>query len=64
MIAIDSDGSLLLDTSSLVTLADVNPPNLLALVFVIKRMRTWAPPLRPEGPISPRWRRARALKKP
>jgi thiamine pyrophosphate-dependent acetolactate synthase large subunit-like protein len=33
VIAIDSDGSLLLDTSSLVTLADVNPPNLLALVF-------------------------------
>jgi sulfopyruvate decarboxylase subunit beta len=33
VIAIDSDGSLLLDTSSLVTLADVNPPNLLVLVF-------------------------------
>jgi sulfopyruvate decarboxylase subunit beta len=33
IIAIDSDGSLLLDTSSLVTLADVNPPNFLALVF-------------------------------
>ena len=33
VIAIDSDGSLLLYTSSLVTLADVNPPNLLALVF-------------------------------
>jgi sulfopyruvate decarboxylase subunit beta len=33
VVAIDSDGSLLLDTSSLVTLADVNPPNLLALVF-------------------------------
>ena len=33
VIAIDSDGSLLLDTSSLVTVADVNPPNLLALVF-------------------------------
>ena len=33
VIAIDSDGSLLLDSSSLVTLADVNPPNLLALVF-------------------------------
>jgi sulfopyruvate decarboxylase subunit beta len=33
VIAIDSDGSLLLDTSSLVTMADVNPPNLLALIF-------------------------------
>jgi thiamine pyrophosphate-dependent acetolactate synthase large subunit-like protein len=33
VIAIDSDGSLLLDTSSLVTLADVNPANLLVLVF-------------------------------
>jgi sulfopyruvate decarboxylase subunit beta len=33
VIAIDSDGSLLLDTSSMVTLADVNPPNLLVLVF-------------------------------
>ncbi|HWP60782.1 MAG TPA: thiamine pyrophosphate-dependent enzyme [Candidatus Acidoferrales bacterium] len=33
VIAIDSDGSLLLDTSALVTLADVNPPNLLVLVF-------------------------------
>jgi sulfopyruvate decarboxylase subunit beta len=33
VVAIDSDGSLLLDTSSLVTLADVKPPNVLALVF-------------------------------
>jgi sulfopyruvate decarboxylase subunit beta len=33
VIAIDSDGSLLLDTSALVTLADVNPPNLIVLVF-------------------------------
>ena len=33
VIAIDSDGSLLLDTSSLVTLADVNPSNLLVLVL-------------------------------
>jgi sulfopyruvate decarboxylase subunit beta len=33
VIAIDSDGSLLLDTSSLVTLADVNPHNLITLVF-------------------------------
>ena len=31
--ALESDGSLLVDTSSLVTLADVNPPNLIALVF-------------------------------
>ena len=33
VVAIDSDGSLLLDTSALVTVADVNPPNLLVLVF-------------------------------
>jgi sulfopyruvate decarboxylase subunit beta len=33
VIAIDSDGSLLLDTSTLVTVADVNPSNLLVLVF-------------------------------
>lgn len=33
IIALDGDGSLLLDTSSLVTLAEVNPPNLLAIVF-------------------------------
>jgi len=33
VVAIDSDGSLLLDTSALVTLGDVNPPNFLALVF-------------------------------
>lgn len=33
VIAIDSDGSLLLDTSSLVTLADVSPHNLITLVF-------------------------------
>jgi sulfopyruvate decarboxylase subunit beta len=33
VIAIDSDGSLLLDTSALVTAADVNPSNLLILVF-------------------------------
>jgi len=33
VIAIDSDGSLLLDTSGLVTLADVNPGNLLVLVL-------------------------------
>lgn len=31
--ALESDGSLLVDTSSLVTLADINPPNLIALVF-------------------------------
>jgi thiamine pyrophosphate-dependent acetolactate synthase large subunit-like protein len=33
VVALDSDGSLLLDTSSLVTIATVNPPNLLAVVF-------------------------------
>src|SRR6266542_522243 len=33
VIAIDSDGSLLLDTSSLVTLSDVNQATLLALVY-------------------------------
>ena len=33
VIALESDGSLLLDTSSLITVADVNPPNLLAIVF-------------------------------
>lgn len=33
VIAIDSDGSLMVDTSSLITVADVNPPNLLILVF-------------------------------
>jgi len=33
VVAIDSDGSLLLDTSALVTVADVKPSNLLVLVF-------------------------------
>lgn len=33
VIALDSDGSLLLDTSSLVTVADVKPANLLCIVF-------------------------------
>ncbi len=33
VIALDSDGSLLLDTASFITLADVNPSNLLAIVF-------------------------------
>jgi sulfopyruvate decarboxylase subunit beta len=33
VIALDSDGSLLLDTSSLVTVAQVNPANLITLVF-------------------------------
>jgi thiamine pyrophosphate-dependent acetolactate synthase large subunit-like protein len=33
VVALDSDGSLLLDTSSLVTAADVNPQNLLVIVF-------------------------------
>lgn len=33
VVALDGDGSLLLDTSSLVTLAEVNPPNMIAIVF-------------------------------
>jgi thiamine pyrophosphate-dependent acetolactate synthase large subunit-like protein len=33
VLALDSDGSLLLDTSSLVTVATVNPSNFLAIVF-------------------------------
>jgi sulfopyruvate decarboxylase subunit beta len=33
VVALDSDGSLMVDTSSLVTAAEVSPPNLLALVF-------------------------------
>lgn len=33
VIALDSDGSLLLDTSCLITVADVNPPNLVVIVF-------------------------------
>jgi len=33
VIALDSDGSLMVDTSSLITLADVNPSNLVVLVF-------------------------------
>lgn len=33
VLALESDGSLLLDTSALVTLADVNPPNLVVIVF-------------------------------
>jgi thiamine pyrophosphate-dependent acetolactate synthase large subunit-like protein len=33
VLALDSDGSLLLDTSSLVTVADANPRNLVILVF-------------------------------
>lgn len=33
VIALDSDGSLLLDTSSLVTVADVKPANLVIIVF-------------------------------
>lgn len=33
VLALDSDGSLLLDTSALVTIATVDPPNLLAIVF-------------------------------
>ncbi len=33
VIALDSDGSLMIDTSSLITVADVNPPNLMILVL-------------------------------
>jgi thiamine pyrophosphate-dependent acetolactate synthase large subunit-like protein len=33
VIALESDGSLLLDTSTLVTLAEANPSNLVVLVF-------------------------------
>jgi sulfopyruvate decarboxylase subunit beta len=33
VIALDSDGSLMIDSSSLITVADVNPPNLVAIVF-------------------------------
>ena len=33
VIALDSDGSLMVDTSSLITLADVNPLNLVVIVF-------------------------------
>ena len=33
VIALDSDGSLMIDTSSLITLADVNPPNFVAIVM-------------------------------
>jgi thiamine pyrophosphate-dependent acetolactate synthase large subunit-like protein len=33
VIALDSDGSLMVDTSSLITVADVNPPNFLIVVF-------------------------------
>jgi len=33
VIALDSDGSLMNDTSSLITVADVNPPNFVAIVM-------------------------------
>jgi thiamine pyrophosphate-dependent acetolactate synthase large subunit-like protein len=33
VIALDSDGSLMIDTSSLITVADVNPANLVAIVM-------------------------------
>jgi thiamine pyrophosphate-dependent acetolactate synthase large subunit-like protein len=33
VISIDSDGSLMNDSSSLITVADINPPNLVAFVF-------------------------------
>ncbi len=43
VIALDSDGSLMLDTSSLITVADVNPPNLLAIVFDNQRYGSMGP---------------------
>ena len=33
VVALDGDGSLMVDTSALLTVADVDPPNLLAIVF-------------------------------
>jgi thiamine pyrophosphate-dependent acetolactate synthase large subunit-like protein len=33
VLALDGDGSLIIETSSLITAADVSPPNLLAIVF-------------------------------
>lgn len=33
VLAIDGDGSLIIETSSLITAADVNPPNLVVVVF-------------------------------
>jgi thiamine pyrophosphate-dependent acetolactate synthase large subunit-like protein len=33
VIALDSDGSLMVDSSSLITVADVNPPNFVAIVM-------------------------------
>ena len=33
VIALDSDGSLMVDTSSLITVADVNPPNFVAIIM-------------------------------
>jgi thiamine pyrophosphate-dependent acetolactate synthase large subunit-like protein len=33
VIALDSDGSLMVDASSLITVADLNPPNLVAIVM-------------------------------
>lgn len=43
VIALDSDGSLLLDTSALVTVADANPSNLLAIVFDNQRYGSMGP---------------------
>lgn len=43
VIALDSDGSLMLDTSSLITVADANPPNLLAIVFDNQRYGAMGP---------------------
>ena len=35
VIALDSDGSLMVDTSSLITVADVNPPNFVVIVMTL-----------------------------
>jgi thiamine pyrophosphate-dependent acetolactate synthase large subunit-like protein len=43
VIALDSDGSLMVDTSSLITVADVNPPNLVVLVFDNERYARMGP---------------------
>ena len=60
VIALDSDGSLLLDTSSLVTVAEVNPPNLVAIVFDNRVYgRRMGPTATAGAPIWPRWLRGR-----
>ena len=41
VIALDSDGSLMVDTSSLITVADVNPQNFVVIVFDRYLNRDW-----------------------